>query len=79
MRFAHFLCGFGLNAQFRRWPQQQARQANRLSAFTAITIVAVIQTRQRRADFRQQTAFAIQLAKQQPQVFFTRGLVRFVT
>lgn len=78
MRLAHLLCGFRLDAQFRRRAQHQARQADGFAGFPAVAVFAVLQPRQRRIDFRQQAAFAIQLAEQQAQLFFARRLVGFI-
>ena len=78
MRLTHLLCGFRLDAQLRRRAQQQARQPDRFTGFPAVAVLAVLQSRQRRIDFRQQAAFAIQLAEQQAQILFARRLVGFI-
>ncbi len=78
MRLAHLLRGFRLDAQFRRRAQQQARQPDRFAGFPAVAVLAVLQPCQRRIDFRQQAAFAIQLAEQQAQLLFARRLVGFI-
>lgn len=78
MRLTHLLRGFRLNAQFRRRTQQQARQPDGFAGFPAVAVFAVLQARQRRIDFRQQAAFAIQLAEQQAQILFARRLVGLI-
>ena len=58
--------------------RSRARQPDRFAGFPAVAVLAVLQSRQRRIDFRQQAAFAIQLAEQQAQILFARRLVGFI-